>query len=173
MKFNKSLGLAGIILPFLLINVAPVFALEGDREQPITIDSNSATYDDKMGTSIYQGNVVVIQGSMRMDADKLVVYIVNGAIDKLVATGKPVKFKQLPQVGKEEMKGRSLIAEYYPEKTLLVLMKQAVVWQGTNQSSSELILYDSKNSVIKAGENSSDDKRVHATFQPKPKASAQ
>ncbi len=148
---------------------APVHALEGDGDQPITIDSNSATYDDKQGTSVYQGNVVAIQGSMRMDADKLVVYIVAGAIDKLVATGNPVKFKQLPEVGKEEIKGRSLVAEYYPEKTLLVLIKQAEVWQGANKSSSELILYDSKNAVIKAGENASDTKRVHATFQPTPK----
>ncbi len=145
------------------------WALEGDSDQPITIDSNSATYDDKLGTSIYEGNVVAIQGSMRMEADKLVVYIVDGAINKLVATGNPAKFKQLPEEGKEEVRGRSLIGEYYPDKALLVLIKQAVVWQGTNQSSSELILYDSKNSVIKAGEHESDSKRVHATFQPKAK----
>lgn len=169
MKFIKSIGAAFFLLSSLLLTVVPALALEGDRDQPITIDSNSATYDDKLGTSVYQGDVVVIQGSMRMDADKLVVYIIAGAIDKLVATGQPVKFKQLPDVGKEEIKGRSLIAEYYPDKTLLVLIKQAVVWQGSNQSSSELILYDSKNAVIKAGENASDDKRVHATFQPKPK----
>lgn len=170
MNFNKSIGGAIFILGLLPFAIAPALALEGDGDQPITIDSNSATYDDKQGTSVYQGNVVAIQGSMRMDADKLVVYIINGAIDKLVATGNPVKFKQLPDVGKEEVKGHSLIAEYYPEKTLLVLIKKAVVWQGANQSSSELILYDSKNAVIKAGENSSDSKRVHATFQPKAKS---
>ncbi len=169
MKFIKWSRIAALILNMLLFYSAASSALEGDSDQPITIDSNSATYDDKLGTSIYEGNVVAIQGSMRMDADKLVVYIVAGAIDKLVATGNPVKFKQLPEVGKEEIKGRSLIAEYYPEKTLLVLIKQAVVWQGANQSTSELILYDSKNAVIKAGENASDAKRVHATFQPKAK----
>lgn len=168
MNFNKRPFTAILGLSWFLSSPW-AFALETDKDQPITIDSNSATYDDKQGTSIYQGNVVAIQGSMRMDADKLVVYVSNGAIDKLIATGNPVKFKQLPQPGKEEIKGKSLIAEYYPDKTLLVLIKQAVVWQGANLSSSELILYDSKNAVIKAGENSSDSKRVHATFQPNPK----
>ncbi len=105
-----------------------------------------------------------------MEADKLVVYVVAGVIDKLVATGEPVKFKQLPAVGKEEIKGRSLTAEYYPAKKLLLLIKQAVVWQGQNLSSSEFMLYDSLNAVIKAGELSSDTKRVHATFQPKEKS---
>lgn len=165
-KFSHGCLIA--LTGLLLIN-SPVRALEGDSEQPITIDSNSATYDDKQGTSIYEGNVIAIQGSMRMEANKLVVFVVAGAIDKLVATGDPVKFKQLPAVGKEEIKGRSLVAEYYPAKKLLVLIKQAIVWQGQNLSSSELILYDSQNSVIKAGENASDNKRVHATFQPKAK----
>ncbi|NOT85229.1 MAG: lipopolysaccharide transport periplasmic protein LptA [Methylococcaceae bacterium] len=146
-----------------------LMALEGDSEQPITIDSNSATYDDKQGTSIYIGNVVAIQGSMRMEADKLVVFFVAGAIDKLVATGNPVHLKQLPQVGKEEIKGKSLVAEYFPAKKLFVLTQKAEVWQGQNLSSSEIILYDIKNSLIKAGETASATKRVHATFQPNDK----
>lgn len=169
MKSINSGWMRVVMLVFLMTVNQLGLALEGDSEQPITIDSNSATYDDKQATSIYEGSVVAIQGSMRMEADKLVVFIVAGAIDKLVATGDPVKFKQLPAVGKEEIKGRSLIAEYYPAKKLLVLIKQAVVWQGQNLSSSELILYDSRNAVIKAGETSSDTKRVHATFQPKAK----
>ncbi|MEQ1636150.1 MAG: lipopolysaccharide transport periplasmic protein LptA [Methylococcales bacterium] len=169
MRFISTGWVRGITFCCLLSVNHWAMALEGDSEQPITIDSNSATYDDKQGTSIYIGNVVAIQGSMRMEADKLVVFIVAGAIDKLVATGDPVKFKQLPDVGKEEIKGRSLTAEYYPAKKLLVLIKKAVVWQGQNLSSSELILYDSRNAVIKAGETASDTKRVHATFQPKEK----
>ncbi|MCX7089372.1 MAG: lipopolysaccharide transport periplasmic protein LptA [Methylococcales bacterium] len=170
MKFINGGWVRVVVLGYLLSVNQWVMALEGDSEQPITIDSNSATYDSKQGTSVYEGNVVAIQGSMRMDADKLVVFIVNGAIDKLVSTGNPVNFKQLPAVGKDEIKGRSLTAEYYPAKKLLVLIKQAVVWQGQNLSSSELILYDSGNSVIKAGETASDSKRVHATFQPKAKS---
>jgi lipopolysaccharide export system protein LptA len=170
MKIVSTGWIRVMVLGYLLFVSQWVMALEGDSEQPITIDSNSATYDDKQGTSIYEGNVVAIQGSMRVEADKLVVFIVAGAIDKLVATGNPATFKQLPAVGKEEIKGRALIGEYYPAKKLLVLIKQAVVWQGKNLSASELILYDSRNSVIKAGETATDNKRVHATFQPKEKS---
>lgn len=34
---------------------AVAFALESDKDQPITIDSNTATYDDATSTSIYTG----------------------------------------------------------------------------------------------------------------------
>lgn len=144
-------------------------ALESDSEQPIYIDSNTATYDDKAQTSVYTGNVVTVQGSLKVNSDKLVVYLKDGEITKLVATGEPAKFEQLPAEGKEKIKGEGLIGEYYPDKNLLVLKKNASVWQGGNKSASELIHYDSKNSLIMAGEKSSDAKRVHTVFQPKSK----
>ncbi len=159
----------GAIVCALLAFVSAAHALESDSEQPIYIDSNTATYDDKAQTSVYTGNVVTVQGSLRVDSDKLVVYLKNGEISKLVATGKPARFEQLPAEGKEKIKGEALIGEYYPGKDLLILKKEAVVWQGGNKSASDLIHYDSRNALIKAGEKSSDAKRVHSVFKPKPK----
>ncbi len=153
----------------LWLSVAPVSALESDSSQPIYIDSNTATYNDKTQTSIYTGNVVTVQGSLRVNSDKLVVYLKRGEIYKLVATGNKAKFEQLPAEGKEKIQGEALIGEYFPDKNLLILKKDAVVWQGGNKSASELIRYDSKNALIKAGEKSSDSMRVHSVFEPKKK----
>jgi len=146
-----------------------VQALESDSDQPITIDSNTATYDDASATSIYTGNVVSIQGSIRVNSDKLVVYFINGEVDKLVFTGKRAKFKQTPSEGAEDITGEALTGEYYPKKNLLILMDEATVWQGNATYSSKLIEYDSKSSLVKAGEKSSDAKRVHVILKPKPK----
>jgi lipopolysaccharide export system protein LptA len=71
-----------------------LWALESDPDQPISIDSNTATYDDVTATSTYTGNVISIQGSIRVNSDKLVVYFVEGEADKLVFTGDKAKFKQ-------------------------------------------------------------------------------
>lgn len=144
-------------------------ALKSDSEQPVYIDSNTASYNDKTGTSIYSGDVVTDQGSLHIISDKLVVYTSDGAIEKMVFTGKPAKFKQLPSVGKEEIHGEGLTGEYYPDGNKLVLIEEAVVSQGNSRSASRLIIYDSKNSLIKAGEKSSDTRRVHSVFKPKPK----
>ena len=59
--------------------------------------------------------------------------------------------------------------EFYPEKNLLIFMKKASVWQGEAKQSSEYIEYDTKLSLLKAGEKSSDGKRVHSVIKPKPK----
>ena len=159
------------LLPvFLGINFvySPVLnALEGDASEPVTIESNSGFFDDKKGVSIYTGEVIIIQGSLRLDADKVVVHMQNREIQKLVATGKPVKFKQTPEEGKDEVRGNALTAEYYPETKVLVLIKEAVVWQGKNSTASERIEYDRLSEVVKAGDTGSANKRVHVILQPK------
>lgn len=146
-----------------------VYALKSDSEQPITIDSNHATYDEKQAVSIYTGEVVLVQGTLRVKSDKLVVYLQEGEVQKLVATGKPARFRQIPAEGKDEIKGKSLKAEYYPDKELLIMIDDAVVWQGNNSYASELIEYDSKNAIVKAGEQTSDTKRVRVVLKPKAK----
>ena len=145
------------------------YALDTDSEQPIYIDSDSAVYDEKAEISTYTGNVIATQGSIKIDGDKLVVYLKGGDIIKLVATGTPSHFEQLPEVGKDKIYGEGLINEFYPEKDLLIFKKKASVKQGDAQQSSEYIEYDTKNSLLKAGEKSSDGKRVHSVIKPKAK----
>ena len=159
-----------LLAVFLGINFvySPVLnALEGDASEPVTIESNSGFFDDKKGVSIYTGEVIIIQGSLRLDADKVVVHMQNREIQKLVATGKPVKFKQTPEEGKDDVRGNALTAEYYPETKVLVLIKEAVVWQGKNSTASERIEYDRLSEVVKAGDTGSANKRVHVILQPK------
>jgi lipopolysaccharide export system protein LptA len=98
-----------------------------------------------------------------------VVHFIDGDADKLVFTGNKARFKQTPKEGDEDITGEALTGEYYPKKNLLILIEKATVWQGNGTYSSELIEYDSRNSVVKAGETTSDSKRVHVTLQPKSK----
>lgn len=144
-------------------------SLENDNQQPIYIDSDSAAYDEKTSISTYTGNVIFTQGSLVVHSDLMTFYLTNGEITKITVTGKPATFKQTPGVGKEDINGHSLIGEYYPPTAKLFLIKEAVVWQGGNKSSSDLIIYDTKNSVIKGGDPTTASKRVHTVFEPKAK----
>ncbi len=143
------------------------FALASDAEQPITIDSNTATYNDADETSTYLGNVISTQGSIRVNSDKLVVYLKDGEVDKLIFTGKRAKFKQTPNEGSADIIGEAVIGEYYPKKNLLVLKENATVTQDNATYASDYIEYDIKSSLVKAGEKSSDTKRVHVILKPK------
>ncbi len=156
-------------LLLLALYSASVYALESDSDQPIIIDSNTATYDDVKAISTYTGDVVSIQGSIRVNSDKLVVYFVNGEADKLVFTGNLAKFKQTPNEGAKDITGEALTGEFYPKKDLLILIDKATVWRETGAYSSDFIEYDLKTSLVKAGEKETDNKRVHVVLQPKGK----
>lgn len=165
-KNNKQIIIFCCALFIDMYNSAP-YALESDAEQPITIDSNTATYDDAHATSTYTGNVISTQGSIRVLSDKLVVYLKDGEAEKLVFTGKRAKFKQTPNEGGEDIIGEALTGEYYPKKNLLILLDEATVIQGNATYASKYIEYDIKSSLVKAGEKSSDAKRVHVILKPK------
>lgn len=169
MKKNKKIRLAAgyFVVALLMMFAVKAPALENDSEQEITIDSNTATYDDASGTSTYSGSVVSTQGSIRVHSDKLVVYLQNGDPEKLVFTGLPAHFRQTPSQGSEDIVGEALTGEYYPKKNLLVLIDKAIVSQGNATYSSQFIEYDSKRSVVKAGEKTSSSKRVHVILKPK------
>ncbi len=164
------MNLSKVIISVLLIQLSfSALALQSDSDQPVTIDSNTASFNNQKQISIYTGNVVTVQGSLHINSDKLVVYLKNGSVDKMVFTGKPARFRQKPGAGKDEIHGEGLTGEYYPNKNKLILIEEAVVSQGNNRSASRIITYDSKNSLIKAGQKSSDAKRVHSVFKPKKK----
>ena len=169
MKPNKLFGFFCVCLVLSGIYSRAVLALESDSSQPITIDSNTATYDDKSAISVYTGNVITIQGSIKVNSDKLDVYFVDGDAEKMVFTGNPARFKQTPSPGKDDIIGDALIGEYYPKKSLLILKNKATVKQGNGTYKSDYIEYDINTSLVKAGEKSTDTKRVHVTIQPKEK----
>ncbi len=165
----KNLNITVCFVLFILANPSISLGLEKDSEQPIYIEADGATYDDNTGNSVYTGNVEVTQGSMLLNSDKLVVYTKARRPYKIVAIGKPVTFKQTPKPGDEDVHGKSLTAEYYVDTELLVMIEKAVVWQGENTYASERIEYDRKNAIVKAGQASSNGKRVHITLHPKEK----
>jgi lipopolysaccharide export system protein LptA len=170
MKQNKKPRLCALsYLMLLTLYSAGVYALESDGDQPIVIDSDTATYDDAKAISTYTGNVISIQGSIKVNSDKLVVYFINGEADKMVFTGNKAKFKQTPHEGDKDITGEALTGEYHPKKDLLILIDKAIVWEGSGTYSSDFIEYDLKTSLVKAGERESASKRVHVVLQPKDK----
>lgn len=142
-------------------------ALDSDSKQPIYIEADRATYDENTGETVYIGNVQSTQGSLVVNSDQMTVYQKDGVTDKVVAIGKPVRLKQSPEGGGEDMTGTAARAEYFPEQSLLILLDKAVVVQGNITTASDRIEYDSGKGLAKAGSPNSNTKRVRVTILPK------
>ncbi len=156
-----------ILLTALMLCGGLLRALESDPQEPIYIEANSGTYDEKKGESVYTGDVQVTQGSIVINSDQMTVYQKNNKTDHIIAVGNPVRFKQTPAEGKQDIHGVAMRAEYYADKSLLLLFDQAVVYQEQNTYASDYIEYDIETNFVRAGQPKSGDKRVRVKIQPK------
>jgi len=113
---NVSIGrrlslLSGIIICFICISLpVSLMALTSDRDQPISLEADFADVDDLNGISIYTGNVILIQGSMLIKAEKLTLHHNNAErdLEKAIAEGKKktASFKQRPEGKQQDFRAR-------------------------------------------------------------------
>ncbi|MEK7990408.1 MAG: lipopolysaccharide transport periplasmic protein LptA [Thiotrichaceae bacterium] len=162
MKLNKA------IFWIVLFIANPALALSSDRDQAISIEADEAMIDDIKGIAIYKGNVIVTQGSIRIVSEKFTLHYTNGqTLEKAVAKGSPVQFKQTPDGKKPDIHAKAYIMEYYAHKDMLHLTQEAMVWQGEDKFLGEHISYDTKRGIIRADKGKSKKGRVSVTIQPK------
>jgi lipopolysaccharide export system protein LptA len=86
------------LLALLLVTagVPRALALPTDRNQAIEIAANRALRDDRAGFTVYTGDVVLTQGSLHIEADRLTIFHEREAADRVVAEGSPARLSQQP-----------------------------------------------------------------------------
>ncbi|MDX1518594.1 MAG: lipopolysaccharide transport periplasmic protein LptA [Gammaproteobacteria bacterium] len=181
-KLNRIKKASFLFACCLLGSVPAVLALSTDKDQPIEVEADYAELDDEKGITIYKGNVIVTQGSMRIDGDEMVVtYDENDDLDTLIVTGRPAHYQQMPDGGTIPDEAEALKMEYHSPKNLIVLINEALVKQEGLRFSGNRIEYDTERSKVYArgsqtvseqtgdaqSENRND--RVRLTIKPKKK----
>jgi lipopolysaccharide export system protein LptA len=166
---------------FALQCAEPAYALSTDFEQPIEIEADFAELDDEEGTTIYIGNVIVIQGSIRMTGDRLKVdFTSERDLKDAYLDGRLATFKQTPDNGAEDVEGEAITIEYHALENMLVLIEKAKVTQGARLTQGHRINYDTERSIVtvrssRAGKVDKDDLskagsgRVRVIIPPKKK----
>lgn len=164
MKSIKSIFAFITLITFFLSTSA--WALSSDKNKPVEVEADSFNLDDAKKVTIYSGNVIITQGTMEIMADKVTIYGAQGNTEKVIAIGKPVKFKQQPDGKQGLIRGEANQFNYLVTKDTLVLLDKATLWQNGNTFSSDRIEYDSKRSVVKAGDKKTNSTRVKVTLEP-------
>jgi lipopolysaccharide export system protein LptA len=143
--YQKILAVIGISLSLC------VFSLPEDQYQPIEIHADSAIRHEKEGVTTYNGNVLMRQGSLQVEADTITVSNSdNKSATNLLATGKPAKFQQQPEANKDIVYATANIINYQLDEGKIELAGQALLTQGEAKISSDKIVYLSDEQIFKA-----------------------
>jgi len=171
MKWTKLLAYS---LIFISLCSSKVLALPDDQYQPIHITADTATINDKTGITTYTGNVVITQGSILIEADRVDMYRNNEGVEKLIAQGAPAHFRQQPEINSPFSDAWGLHIVYLIDDETLTITQQAKVVQEQDTFTGEKIIYNLAKSIVDAFGSSdknsnSQQGRVNMVIQPKSK----
>ncbi len=168
---NRKLNRTKVLIAGLLLLPCLALALPSDRQQPISINSDTADIDNKQGISIYRGNVVMIQGTTRITGDVITIYSTAREITKVVATGGKERayFEELQSKQQGVVQAWGETIKYDVANETVELLKNAQFAQKGDTFKGEKIDYDisGQTVVAKGASNQGGNGRVQMVIQPK------
>lgn len=162
---TSRMGLPGTALLLLLLPVSGA-GLAADRDQPINIEADRATLNEETGNSVYEGNVILRQGTMVMQGAKMTVQLKDSSIDTLVLTGDPATYRQRRDGEQSDRQAEAARIEFHARDDRVILLENARVWQAEDKDlRSDRIVFDLKSNTVDAGSNKPGE-RVRIILQP-------
>ena len=190
-NFRAEMRSTRFALPVLLPAVAIAAALgmavaraeRADRNQPLTIEADrSSTVDLARKVVVFNGNVVITQGTMRIEADRVEVSETPQGFRSATATGaagKPATFRQKRDGVDETIEGRAERIDYDSAADTVRLSGNAMMRRlrgGTpaDEVTGQLITYDNGAQLfsVDGGAAAGGSGRIRAVLTPPPRADA-
>lgn len=130
------------------MHVGTTRALPEDQQQPIHVTANSAVQENT--TVTYRGNVIIVQGTVRIEADQVVIHHEKGKLQKAIATGKPARFQQQPEADGGLITGSATTLIYHNSDQRVELLQDALVDRDKSTVKSDRIEYLLPSKTVRA-----------------------
>ncbi|WP_294252094.1 lipopolysaccharide transport periplasmic protein LptA [Propionivibrio sp.] len=174
---NSSLLTTSILLLALAL---PAHAEKADREKPINLEADRISMDDVNKVQVFEGNVILTQGTMQIRSNKLVVTQDADGFQKGVATGGAnglARFRQKREGRDEYIEGEAERIEHNARDEFSEFFIRAWVKSGLDEIRGPYISYNALTEKYLVTNGSGESKsatgaaqaRVRAIIQPKGK----
>ncbi|WP_159879212.1 MULTISPECIES: lipopolysaccharide transport periplasmic protein LptA [Aquitalea] len=170
MKNNcrRFIRLAWLALGLCALQTA--HAEKTDRDKPIEISADRGNLDQLKGVTVWQGNVIIIQGTLKLNADRATVTQDKQGNQTMQATGRQVVFRQKMDGKNEWIEGQANQLDYNTVTHAAVLTGNARVKRGNDLVIGNVITYNTETEMYDVSSGaSSNGGRVTAIIQPKPR----
>ena len=174
---DRCPGLLRAILPVALVLalVPAARAEKADREKPIQADSDKLTLDNLQKISTFEGNVVIIQGTIRITADRVMIKEDKDGFRHATGYGtvRQTTFRQKRDDVDEYIDGTADRFEYDTRLNRVELFGKASLHRSQDDVKGEYIAYDTQTEFFRANGSavgsagpSPGTGRVHVVIQP-------
>lgn len=154
----------------------PALAERADRDKPVNIEADRMSYDDLRQINIFEGRVVLTQGTLVIRADKITVRqspegFQSGTAEK--GQGGLAYFRQKREGLDEYVEGWGERIDYDTRTEKAVLTTRARILRGADEVRGNLITYDGRTEFFDvtgsrdSATPNNPDGRVRAVIQPR------
>ena len=163
-----------LILPiFLAVAVGPSWGEKADRGKAVDLEADKVSVDDAKKTLVFEGNVILTQGTLNIRASRLVVVQDQAGFQKGTAYGSPARFRQKRDGRDDYIEGEAERIEHDAHHGRTEFFVKARVKSGGDDVAGNYITFDALTerysvSGAPAGTPGATpaDTRVRATLQP-------
>lgn len=154
-----------VLLAVMLGTVNRAVALPEDRNQAIEITADKAIRDERAGFTVYTGDVILKQGSLHIEADKITIFHDREAADRIIAEGQPARMRQQPAIDQDPVRAQAGRIVYIKSREHIELTQAASIEQDGATVTGESIKYFMAEQLVRADASSDDsDSRVQVVI---------
>ena len=158
---------------FVAALAAPAAAEKGDRDKPVNLEADKVTIDDARQIALFEGNVVLTQGTLQIRGDRMEVRQDVEGFQYGTTWGNPAYFRQKREGFDEYIEGWADRVEYDGRAESMQMFNRAQLKRGLDEVRGNYISYDAKSEFYQATGGAKDAApsgsggRVRAVIQPK------
>jgi len=168
-------GRALATLCVLALLALPALAEKTDRDKPVNLEADRVTIDDAKQLAIFEGNVVLTQGTLQIRGDRMEVRQDKEGFKQGTTWGNPASFRQKREGYDGYIEGWAERIEYDGRIETMQMFNRAQLKRGQDEVRGNYISYDARIEFFqvtggaKAAAPNNPEGRVRAVIQPKSK----
>jgi len=170
-RAGRARALACCLLAAL---AAPAAAERADRDKPVNLEADRVTIDDSKQIALFEGNVVLTQGTLQIRGDRMQVSQDKDGFRQGTTWGSPAYFRQKREGFDEYVEGWAERIEYDGRAESMRMFNRAQLKRGQDEVRGHTISYDARSEFFQVigggtGVAEGSEGRVRAVIQPKSK----
>ena len=154
---------------------APAVAEKADRDKPVNLEADKVTIDDSRQIALFEGNVVLTQGTLQIRGDRMQVSQDKDGFRHGTTWGNLAYFRQKREGFEEYIEGWAERIEYDGRAESMQMFNRAQLKRGQDEVRGNYISYDARSEFFQVTGGAKDaapgdsEGRVRAVIQPKSK----
>ncbi len=145
---NHKYIFPNVVLIIVVLFMQALDARSDDSTKPINIKADSAEINDATGVSIYKGNVVITQGTMKLTGDVVTLETANKKVKVIISQGDLSTFTQVTDDGRTVNAEAEKMVYKISDNEIVLTQRAKLTEAGNSFASDRIVFYTNRETIL-------------------------